>query len=161
VQETSMYASLIGAGVSQLWDLLKSQTQSSSTAATQPTETQPSASASTTIGTGTSGGLSTDVNHLLLDLQSSRGTSASSSSTDATTNVANDLQSVFKDLGKAVGGGHGHHHQPDTATASTGIPASATTAANPFQNLAASLLAYTKSQGVAAAGGSGGLALTA
>lgn len=76
-----MYASLIGAGVSQLYDLLRSQTQSTDnlipTAGKTPTAASPSTT--TTSGTGRVGGLSSDLNTLLLGLQS--GGSAPASST--------------------------------------------------------------------------------
>lgn len=157
-----MYASLIGAGVSQLWDLLRSQTQSSdpSTQSSGTTPAAPSASSATTTGTGRVAALSSDLNSLLLDLQSGGTTppaTTASSSADPTTTVANDLQSVFGDLSKA-GGSHGHHHHhadADAQNASHGSATAGTTGlqqsgTNPFQNLAASLLSYTKGQGLTA-----------
>ncbi len=160
-----MYASLIGAGISQLYDLFKSQTSAqpnaktsaqSSVAADVETPSSPSASSATT-GTGAPAGFSTDLNKLLIDLQS--GSSATSSGSNATSTVSNDLQSVFKDLGKSVGGGAGHHHGPHLDKA--GAAASSGPSSNSFQNLAASLLAYSKTQGIAGVSGSGGLAMTA
>ena len=161
-----MYASLIGAGVSQLWDLLRSQTQSSnpSTPSSGTTAPAPSSSDTTTSGTGRVGALSSDLNTLMLDLQSGGTTSSSataSGTADPTTTVANDLQSVFGDLSKASAAhGHHHHHQAggDAQSASSGSATTGATAAqqsptNPFQNLAASLLAYTKGQGLAASQG--------
>jgi hypothetical protein len=164
VQENNMYASLIGAGVSQLWDLLRSQTQSSnsSTPSSGTTATAPSASGTTpNSGTGRVGGLSSDLNTLMLDLQSGGTTSSSataSGTADPTTTVANDLQSVFGDLSKASAAhGHHHHHQAgadaqsaSSGSATTGATGAQQSATDPFQNLAASLLAYTKGQGLAA-----------
>lgn len=163
-----MYASLIGAGVSQLWDLLRSQTQSSnsSTPSSGTTAAAPSASGTpaTTSGTGRVGALSSDLNTLMLDLQSGGTTSSSaaaSGTADPTTTVANDLQSVFGDLSKASAAhGHHHHHQAggdaqsaSGGSATTGATAAQQSATNPFQNLATSLLAYTKGQGLAASQG--------
>ena len=159
-----MYASLIGAGASQLWDLLRSQTQSSNPSTPSSGTTAPAPSSDTTTttsGTGRVGALSSDLNTLMLDLQSGGTTSSSataSATADPTTTVANDLQSVFGDLSKASAAhGHHHHHQADgdaqsasSGSATTGATAAQQNATNPFQNLAASLLAYTKGQGVAA-----------
>lgn len=150
-----MYASLIGAGVSQLYDLFRSQTPSSaastpSSGTTPPSPAPASASASTTTGTGRVGALSSDLNTLFLDLQSGGATATSSSAADPTTTVANDLQSVFGDLSKARGA-HGHHHHHADADAQSASSGSANTGAtNPFQSLSASLLAYTKGQGLTA-----------
>ena len=162
-----MYASLIGAGVSQLYDLLRSQTQSpdASTPSAGTTPAAGKASGATTTGTGTAGGLSSDLNALLLNLQSGGATSTSNNA-DPTATVANNLQSVFGDLQKA-GGAHGHHHRhhADAQSASSGSATTAGTdqpqsATNPFQNLASSLLAYTKGQGLSA-GQSASTSLTA
>ena len=160
-----MYASLIGAGVSQLWDLLRSQTQSSNSSTPSSGTTTPAPAASgattTTSGTGRVGALSSDLNTLMLDLQSGGTTSSSataSGTADPTTTVANDLQSVFGDLSKASAA-HGHHHHQQagadaqnasSGSATTGATAAQQNATNPFQNLAASLLAYSRGQGVAA-----------
>lgn len=155
-----MYASLIGAGASQLYDLLRSQTKSSDPTTSSSGATPASGStSSTTTGTGATGALSSDLNSLLLDLQSggTTSTATASSAADPTTTVANDLQSVFGDLQKADGA-HGHHHHHHAAEAdpqsasnsATGGTGSQPGTANPFQNLASSLLAYTKGQGLSA-----------
>lgn len=160
-----MLASAIAAGASQLYDLLQSQLQPSSSSSKT---TNPAA----TSGTGTAGtnsSFGTDLNQLLLDLQSNSssstaasGTSTSStstSSTDPSTTVANDLQNVFNDLQQAGAsqGHHHHHHHHDadanssasaTQSSSSSAPASGTSATSPFQSLASSLLAYASTQGL-------------
>lgn len=161
-----MYASLIGAGASQLFDLLKSQTQSttSSFGVADPSASSTPSTASTGKSAGSS--FSTDLNQLFVDLQSGSSTSSATTpatststgatSTDPTTTVANDLQNVFNDLQKA-GAGHGHHHHHDTdgdansastPTGSTSQTATPSSTSNPFQSLASSLRAYANTQGL-------------
>lgn len=154
-----MYASLIGAGVSQLFDLYKSATAKSGSTDTSSTPTSASATSAVTAASATSAvkptastgaSFSDAVQKLLVDLQAGGATSnTAAASADPTNTVAGDLQSVFKAGGKAHGG-HGHHHA--SAPPASADATSPTTASNPFQGLASSLLAYAKNQnlGVAA-----------
>ena len=142
-----MYASLVGVGVSALWDLFKSQTQSAGATATpaSPVESSASAQPAATSNPSAVGQLSTDLNKLLLDLQSD---SAAAGGADPVKTVGTDLQSLHGDLSKSVG----HHHHRHGAAAPQGAEGtdSAQSAANPFQSLASSLLAYTKGQALGA-----------
>lgn len=150
-----MYASLIGAGVSQLYDLLQSPTSGSTSAASSsfPISSNANSSTSTTTPVSVSP-LGANLNQLFVDLQASRSGTQASGSTDPTAAVANDLQSIFGELSKATGAkGHHHHHQ-DVAGAQQQPGAGGT--ASPFQSLASSLVAYAKGQslGTNAASGS-------
>lgn len=152
-----MYASLIGAGVSQLYDLYKSATAKSGgtdTSSTPTTSTDATSATSAVKPTASTGASFSDaVQKLLVDLQAGSATSSTApgtaASADPTNTVAGDLQSVFKASGKAHGG-HGHHHASAPPASADGT--SPTRASNPFQGLASSLLAYAKNQnlGVAA-----------
>lgn len=154
-----MYASLISAGVSQLYDLYKSVTDSSGTsgASFKPPPPDDSSGTSDSSSTGpvnststSGGGLSDALHKLFTDLQS--GSASTATSTDATDTVAGDLQSVFKQLKGA--GEHGHHKAGPPAgsdSASTSGTKDLSSAANPFGGLAASLLSYSKSQSLGAA----------
>lgn len=163
-----MYASLVSAGASALYDLYKSATDSTKTSSTSSTTAAfPSTSSGSTSATGstdastigavgstsTSGSRFSDaLQKLFTDLQAS-----TTASTDQTSTVANDLQSLSKGL--KSGGNHGHHHGPaptdDSQSASTDSKSTGTTssssASNPFQGLASSLVAYTKTQNLGAA----------
>ncbi len=170
-----MYASLVGAGVSKLYDLLQSATSSSTSSSDSSFSVPSTSSSSATPTTSTSSGsLSSDLNQLFLDLQASKGnavagtvastaTSGSAGGTGSVSGVANDLQSVFGDLSKSVGGhGHRHHHSDgnggggQSAAATSGSTTAASGSANgsPFQGLASSLRAYSNSQGLTAGSGS-------
>ena len=151
-----MYPSLIGAGVSKLYDLLQGAT-SGSTSSSNSSFSVPSSptSSATPSPSQPSSSLSADLNQLFLDLQANQGaaTPAAASGTGSTGSVASDLQNVFGDL-KSAGAGHAHHHHPDNDgnAQSSGNAGSAT--ANPFKNLAASLTAYANSQALTTSSGS-------
>ncbi|MGI3785196.1 MAG: hypothetical protein ACRYG2_30935, partial [Janthinobacterium lividum] len=91
--------------------------------------------------------------------------SSSSTSTDPTSTIASDLQSVYKDM--QAGRAHGHHHggpppgasssDDSQSTSSDGSSSSqtaqsttTTSSSDPFQEMAASLLAYAKNQSLTA-----------
>lgn len=146
-----MYASLVTAGASALYDLYKSATsKTGSTDAASSSTASDQSSAATDAGTiGAAGSTSTSgskfsdaLNKLFTDLQSS-ATGATSTST-----VAGDLQSLSKGL--KTGGAHGGHHHggapPATNAQSTDDPSSS----SPFQGLASSLVAYAKTQSLGA-----------
>lgn len=155
-----MYASLVTAGASALYDLYKSATSKtgSTDAASSTASDQSSATSSTdasTIGavgsTSTSGSKFSDaLNKLFTDIQSSTTGTA-----NATSNVADDLQSLSKGL--KTGGAHGGHHHHGAAPADDAQSADAQSAStdgsstsSPFQGLASSLVAYAKTQSLGA-----------
>jgi len=141
-----MYASLISAGASQLYDLYKSVTASRSSTPDPSPDASTPAPASTGAVNGPSGSgasLSSALQKLFVDLQA--GTSSTASPADPTSTVANDPQTVSHGL-KASGHHHGHHP--------AGPPA-ANDGSAPSGNLASSLLAYTKSQSLGATSSAG------
>lgn len=150
-----MYASLVTAGASALYDLYKSATSKtgSTDAASSTASDQSSATSSTDAssigavgGTSTSGSKFSDaLNKLFTDIQSSTTGGA-----NATSNVADDLQSLSKGLKTA--GAHGGRHQHGTASAGDAQSASTdgSSSSSPFQGLASSLVAYAKTQSLGA-----------
>ena len=143
-----MYASLITAGASALYDLYKSATSkagstdaaSSSTASDQSAATTAS-SVSAAGSTSTSGSKFSDaLNKLFTDIQASTTGAAS------TNTVANDLHGLSKGLNAA--GAHGHRHGPKSVN--DGQAASVDGSSSPFGGLASSLVAYAKTQSLGA-----------
>ncbi len=127
-----MYASLISAGASTLYDLYKSATSSSKSSATSSVDPTSTGTADTdgtsqVKPTGSGSSFSSAIQKLLVDFQA--GTSASGASTTS----ASDPHSLSTGLKTG-----GHH----AATASS--------SASPFQNLATSLSAYAKTQNLSA-----------
>lgn len=124
-----MYASLISAGASQLYDLYKNVTGSSSNSATNTSFDPSSSTISSSGASGTTAGrsgssFSSALQKLFVDLQA--GTTAAATSTGPASAIAGDLPSVSKD--SRASGAHGH----------------------PFQGSAPSLLAYAKTHSLTA-----------
>lgn len=104
-----MFPALIGAGLSQLTDLLQSATGAQGSGASFSVPTGASATASGAQTTDATGAIATDLNRLLIDLQAAQSNSTGSG-----------------DPAKAAAGHHHHHAAAYGKGQALGTPATTT-----------------------------------